>query len=122
MSGPLFFQLSSCIIETVMELLTIDYAIQQKHVSTAFFANLGTLLIHMFVAFVLCSFAEKFTTQSFQVSNTLFANLLWYNLRNNEQKLIILSICRAQKRFQLEGFGIFDVNMEVLLNVNLLFV
>lgn len=117
MSGPLFIQLSCCIIDTVMELLTIDYVIQQKHVDTPFFANLGTLSIHMTMVFILCSYADKFTTQSAQVIQIIYDNLLWYNLGVDEQKSIILPIRRAQKHFHLDGFGIFDANMQTFLTV-----
>lgn len=51
------------------------------------------------------------------MNQTVYSDLSWYNLRANEQKLVILPICRAQKRFHLVGYGIFDANMEIFLKV-----
>lgn len=117
MSGPLFIELSSCIISIVLELLAIDSMIQKKHIEATFATDAGTLSIHICMVSILCFYAEKFTTQSFDVINTVYSDLLWYKLPMEQRKFIILSICRSQEQFRLDGLGIFNASMETLLKV-----
>lgn len=117
MSLPLFIELSSCIISTVLELLAIDYMFQEKHIDTTFATSAGTLSIHMTMVFILCFYAEKYTNQSFEVVNTVYCDLLWYNLSKNQQIFIILAIRRSQQQFWLEALGIFNGSMEIFLKV-----
>lgn len=118
MSGPLFIELSSCIISTVLELLAFDSMYQQKHVDTTFATTGGTLSIHTTMVFILCFYAEKYTTLSFDVIDTVYSDLIWYELPVRQQKFVILSICRSQEQFRLTGLGIFDASMEIFLKVS----
>lgn len=117
MSGPLLIELSSCIISTVLELLAFDNMIQQKHIDTTFATSAGTLSIHTTMVFILCYYAEKFTTQSFDVMDTVYSDLLWYKLPIKQQKFAIMPISRSQVQFRLEALGIFNASMEIFLKV-----
>lgn len=117
MSGPIFIELSSCIIGTVMELLSIDYIVQQKHVGITALTSTAALSIHLTMEYILCFYAEKFTTLSFQMTDLIYCDLLWYEMSIDEQQLIILPIQQAQKHFHLEGYGIYNANMETFMKV-----
>lgn len=117
MSGTLFIELSSCVIVTVIELLSIDYMVQHGHGDLIIITNITALSLHMGMMHILCFFAEKYTTQIFQTSPLIYCDLLWYKLLIHQQRSMILSIRRAQKQFRLTGFGIFDVSLETYLKV-----
>lgn len=117
MTGPLFIEFSSCIIIIVLELLAIDYMIKQKNQDMTFATSAGTLSIHMTMVYFLCIYGENFTTQSFDVINTVYSDLLWYKLPITQQNFVIFSICRSQKRFQIEGLCIFNASMEIFSKV-----
>lgn len=119
MSGPLFIELSSCIIGTVMELLSIDYMVQQGSVDIIVLTNVTALLNHTAMVYILCFYAEKYTTQSFQMTHSVYSKLLWYNLPFHQQKIMILNLCRSQKPVRLDGLGIFIASMETFLKVYL---
>lgn len=112
MSGPLFYELSSCIVGTVMEFLAFDHMVQQEHISRLVFTDTAAILLHTLMVFVFCYFAEKCAAHSFQIVDLVYCDLLWYNLPVYEQKLVILPMSRAQIKFRLDGFGIFDATME----------
>lgn len=118
MTGPLFFDLSSCIIATVFELLSIDNDIQNQRYDSNTFTNVSTLGLHNTMLFILCHFSEKFTDRSYDVGDVIYSDLLWYKLSIRQQKLLILPIQRAQKLFRLRGYGIFDCSLELFLKVN----
>lgn len=117
MTGPLFFDLSSCIIATVFELLSIDNDIQNQRYDSNTFTNVSTLGLHNTMLFILCHFSEKFTDRSYDVGDVIYSDLLWYKLSIRQQKLLILPIRRAQKLFRLRGYGIFDCSLELFLKV-----
>ena len=117
MTGPLFIEFSSCIISIVLELLAIDNMVKQKSNDTTFATSAGTLSIHMTIVYFLCIYGENFTNQSFNVINTVYSDLLWYKLPIKQQNFVIFSICRSQKRFQLEGLCIFNASMEMFSKV-----
>lgn len=118
MTGPLFFDLSSCIIATVFELLSIDKDIQNKRFDSNTFTNVSTLVLHNSMVFFFSHFSEKFTDRSYDVGDVIYSDLLWYKLSIRQQKLLILPIQRAQKLFRLRGYGIFDCSLELFLKVN----
>lgn len=117
MTGPLFIEFSSCIISIVLELLAIDNMIKQKSKDSTFATSAGTLSIHMTMVYFLCIYGEHFANQCFNVTKTVYSDLLWYKLPIKQQNFVIFSICRSQKRFQLEGLSIFNASMEIFSKV-----
>lgn len=117
MSGTLFIELTSCIVETVIELLSLDYMVQQRHVEITIFTNIVGLSVHVSMVYILCFYAEKYTNQAYQITHLTYFDLLWFKLPIRHQKTTVLPIYRAQKQFRLTGFGIFDVSMETYVKV-----
>lgn len=117
MTGPLFFELSSCIIGTVFELLALDQTIQDQQLDATVVVSANALSIHVSMVYILCHYAEKLTAQSIEVSRMVYYDLLWYKLSVRQQKNIIMPLRRAQKLFKLDGYGIFACSMELFLNV-----
>lgn len=117
MTGPLFFELSSCIIGTVCELLALDQTIQEQQIDASVFVSADALGIHVSMVYILCHFAEKLSNQSFNVTRIIYYDLVWYNLSVERQKCMVLPICRSQESFKLTGYGIFDCSMEIFLKV-----
>lgn len=114
MSGPLFFELSTCIVATVCEMLALD----QPKFDGNVFVSINCLIIHVSMFYVLCHYSEKLTTQSSAVANLIYSDLLWYELTIERQKGLILPMCCSQKTFRLTGYGIFDCSMEMFWKVN----
>lgn len=115
-SETLFIELSTFIIVTVSELLTIDYLIQQTDAEIIIANSTMELLAQMGMAYFMCFYAEKYTSQTFKITHLVYCDLLWVKLPIHYQKSMILPIIRAQKLFRLRGF-LFDASMETYLNV-----
>lgn len=122
MTAPVFFELSTCIICTVLELLTIDQKIQNERFvvfDVTIITSITLLGVHLSIVFILCFYGEELSAQSFQVTNIIYSNLLWYKLPVQKQRFLDIPIRRAQKIFRLKGYGIFDCSMELFLKVKI---
>lgn len=113
----MFYVSSTCILDIAFELLALDRAVQDNQIDLALLINASALMIHMVLLFILCFFSEKFTYRSYDVTDLIYGDLLWYKLPNKQQKLLILAICRAQKYFRLNGYGVFDCSLELFSKV-----
>lgn len=120
MNGPLFFELSSCIVGFVFELLAMEQAFQDHQFDGTVALNLSALGIHMCMLVILCHFSEKFTDRSNEVGEMVYSEVFWYKLPIAQQKTLIFVIRRAQQHFRLRGYGIFDCSLEMFLKVSLL--
>lgn len=120
MTAPLFYELSTCIICTVLELLTIDRSVQEGRFDifdVTMIISITLLVLHLSIVFILCFYGEKLTTQSFQVMDIIYSDLLWYKLPAQQQRVLTMSIRQAQKVYRLKGYGIFECSMELFLKV-----
>lgn len=122
MTAPVFFELSTCIICTVLELLTIDQSIQHGRFvvfDVTIITSITLLGLHLTIVFILCFYGEALSAQSFQVTDIIYSNLLWYKLPVQKQRILDIPIRRAQKIFRLKGYGIFDCSMDLFLKVKI---
>lgn len=122
MTAPVFFELSTCIICTVLELLTVDQSIHDERFvlfDVTIITSITILGLHLSIVFILCLYGEALSAQSLQVTNIIYSNLLWYKLPVQQQQILNMPIRRAQKIFRLKGYGIFDCSMELYLKVKI---
>lgn len=117
MNGPLFFELSSCIVGFVFELLAMEQAFQDHQFDGTVALNLSALGIHMFMLVILSYFSEKITDRSYEVGGIVYSEVFWYKLPIAQQKPLIFVIQRAQQHFRLRGYGIFDCSLQMFLKV-----
>ncbi|XP_031622714.1 uncharacterized protein LOC116340381 [Contarinia nasturtii] len=69
------------------------------------------LFISISVNFILCYYADNLTSHACGIADELY-NSLWFEMPIQQQKLLLVPICRAQKLFRLTGFGIFTYSQQ----------
>lgn len=114
MAGSFFFQMVVCAGFLAFVLLSLDQNI--KSLTFDVVININCLFLEILLNFSSCNHAQTLTTRSFQVAED-FYNILWYELPCNQQKMIAMTIQRAQKPFYLHGYKMFTCSMETFLAV-----
>lgn len=114
MKGILFYQMVNCVVDVVFDLISLDQTLHQLNTSTVH--SIATLFILLALAFIFCYYADRVTVDLLAVSD-IFYNSLWYKLPFQEQKMLILPIRRAQKKFRLTGYTVFECSIEVFVKV-----
>lgn len=104
----------NCVIDVVFDLISLDQTLHQLNTTTVH--NIATLFTVLALAFIFCYYADRVTVDLLEVSD-IFYNSLWYKLPFQEQQLLILPIRRAQKKFRLKGYTVFECSIEVFVKV-----
>lgn len=103
-----------CAIFMAFILLSIDEV--RSGVTNDFIINLFCLLLEVFLNHTSCSYAQIITNRSFDVADN-FYNTPWYTFPCDQQKMIVMTIHRAQKPFHLLGYKLFTCNIATFLTV-----
>lgn len=114
LAGSFFFQMVVCAGFLAFILLSLDQ--NMKALTFDVVINLFSLMLEILLNFSSCNHAQTLTTRSFEVAED-FYNILWYELPCNQQKMVAMTIQRAQKPFYLQGYKMFTCSMETFLAV-----
>lgn len=112
MTGMIFFQLLCSVM--VIALILFSMIVGDCPILT----ELNLLSLVMVMCYVYCYFAERVTEKAYDISDFVYETL-WYKMPPKEQKLMKLIIVRAQKKFQMTGFGLIECSLVQLLTVRL---
>lgn len=80
-------------------------------------SDFNDLLVYTFliaatcVNFVLCYYADKLTQEASEVADVMY-DTAWYEMPIQQQKLLLLPICRSQKLIHLTGFGVYTYSLQ----------
>lgn len=113
MSGVLFSQLLFCVVSLALMLFSLN---QSGKISFTLFLKLYVLVIYLTICYIYCRLSKNITEKSYEIGDVAY-NSLWYEVLVKEQKMIILTICQSQRKFQLTGLGIVDCSLETFLRV-----
>lgn len=116
MQSILFYQLMSCVLFSVFSLFALDQSIFMHKIDFTTICSLAALLSALIPTFVYCYFSEGLTADLLEVSDILYESM-WYKLPNQEQKLLILPIQRAQRVFRLNGFKFVACSLDTFSRV-----
>lgn len=79
--------------------------------------NFNALTVYYFLFtsislnFILCYYADNLTNHACGIGDEMY-NSLWFEMPVQQQKLLLMPICRAQIVFRLKGLGIFTFSLE----------
>lgn len=104
-----------CITLIAFSLFALDQSMDDINFNT--FVSLIALLNAVIPTFVYCYYADGLAVDLLRIGDIFYASM-WYESRYQEQKLLILSIQRAQKTFQMKGYGIVYCSLEVFAAVS----
>lgn len=115
MQSVLFYQLVICVLFIAFSLFSLDQSMHEINFNT--FLSTIAVLVALTPTFIYCYYADGVTADLHRVGD-IFYQLLWYKLTNQEQKLLILPMQRAQQIFRMKGYGIVDCSLQIFLTVN----
>lgn len=61
--------------------------------------------------FILCYYADKLTEQASGVADAMY-NTAWFEMPVEQQRLLLLPICRSQKLIRLTGGGVYTYSLQ----------
>lgn len=79
--------------------------------------DFNVLLVYNFLItaiclnFTLCYYADKLTEEASGIADAMY-NTDWYEMPAQQQKLLLLPICRSQKLIQLTGGGFYTYSLQ----------
>lgn len=114
MSQPLFVQAMNFVLFMAFVMLTIEQNVQ--HITSATFFCFMAFFTQTLTNFVTYRTAETFTEHSIQFAQVIHESV-WYRLPVNQQKILGLTIQRAQRSLVLMGSALFPINMEMFAKV-----
>lgn len=103
-----------CAVFLAFMMLSIDG--NREGITSDVVINLFCLLLEIMLNYTSCKYAHALTNRYFEVAGD-FYNILWYKLPFNQQKMVAMTIHRAQIPFHLKGYNLFTCNMETFLAV-----
>lgn len=112
----LFTLALTCTIVIALNLFVVELNGMLSMETLAAFIDLSGTLILMII---FCYLSECVTSDLLEIGEN-FYNSPWYRLPLKEQRLLVLSITRAQRVFRLKGLGLFDCSLAVFSSVKIL--
>lgn len=115
MQSILFYQLVNCGIFIAFGLFGMDQSLREINFDT--FMCLAALICALIPIFIYCYHADGLSEDLLEIGDIFYATK-WYKLSNQEQKIMMLPIQRAQRIFRLNGYKVIDCSLETFLTVN----
>lgn len=113
MSYPLFSIFLICALDISFNLLLLDSATQ---FGIRIFSAIINMLTTALMTFVFCYSSENITEDLFDIGDAFYGSS-WYRLPIRQQKLVILSIIRAQGELRLDALGFAKCSLYTFLQV-----
>lgn len=110
-SGYLFYQFIFTINYIAYFIFVLDGVMLAKA------SDFNDLIVYTFLVtaiclnFVLCYYADKLTEEACEVGDAMYSTA-WYEMPVQQQMLLVLPLCRAQKLIRLTGFGLYTYSLQ----------
>lgn len=109
-SGYLFYQFIFTLNYIAYFIFAMD-GVQAKSIDFNVLIVYNFLVTSICLNFILCYYADNLTEEASGVADAMY-NTAWFEMPVEQQKLLLLPICRSQKLIRLTGFGVYTYSLQ----------